>query len=220
VDGSGRGATLLGEPGTPPSPGERLRWALPHLLWLSGGAVLHASAVRFGGAVLALTGASGSGKSTLARLLSGGVDPISDDLLVLRSGPAGLEAVLGGEAAARAWEAREAPRLAGGREARLEEGDLAVLTAGPTLPLAAIWLLDASRREGNRIALESTAGAEGLGLLLEQSFGETGAPEVWRRIFETSARLVEAVPILRASVPGTLTLLDGAAQLYRANVAS
>jgi len=220
VDGSGRRAALLGEAGAPPSPGERLRWALPHLVWLSGGAVLHASAVLLGGAVLALTGASGSGKSTLARLLAREAKPVSDDLLILRDGPAGLEAVLGGEAAARAWEAREVPRLAGGQEARLDEGDLAALTAGPALPLAGIWILDVTRREGDQIALSRAIGAEALGLLLGQSFAETGAPEVWRRIFEASADLVEAVPIFRTTVPGTLAGLDEAARRYSVKVAS
>jgi hypothetical protein len=220
VDGSGRRASLLGDAAAPPSPGERLRWALPHLVWIAGGVVLHAAAARLGGAVLALTGASGSGKTTLARLLACGVEPVSDDLLFLRPGPAGLEAVLGGEAAVRAWEAREVPRLAGGQEARLEGEDLAAFTAGPALPLSGIWLLDATRREADEISLAAAAGAEGLALLLHQSFGETGAPEVWRRILDVSAGLVEAVPIFRASVPGTLSQLDDAARRYRANVAS
>lgn len=220
VAGSGRRASLLGDPASPPSPGERLRWAVPHLLWLAGGTVLHAAAVRLGGGVLALTGASGSGKSTLARLLAGGEEPISGDLLLLRPGLAGPEAVLGGEAAGRAWEAREAPRLAAGREARLEAADLAALTAGPSLPLAAIWVLDAARRVGEEIALSPAAGAEGLGLLLAQSFGETGAPKVWRRIFEASAGLAKAVPLFRATVPATLPALSEAAGRYRASVAS
>ena len=220
VDGSGRSATLLGETGVLPSPGERLRWALPHLVWLSGGAVLHAAAVRLDGAVLALTGASGSGKSTLARLLAAGAKPVSDDLLLLRDGLAGLEAVLGGEASVRAWEAREVPRLASGRAARLEKEDLATLTAGPALPLAGIWLLDATWRSGDEIALAPTAGAEALGLLLRQSFGETGEPEVWQRIFEVSARLLASVPLFQATVPETLSVLGEAAQRYRVNVAS
>ena len=220
VDGSGRRATLLGDAAEPPSPLERLRWALPHLLWLSGGMVLHAAAVQMAGSVLALTGASGSGKSTLAGLLARGAEQVSDDLLLLRDGPAGLEAVLKGEAAARAWEARETPSLAAGREARFYAGDLAALAAGPSLPLAGIWLLDAVRREGADISLAGAAGADGLGLLLGQSFGETGAPEVWRRIFETSARLAEAVPISRALVPGTLPGLHEAARRYRLSVAS
>ena len=218
LDGSGRRASLAGDPAALPSPAERLRWALPHLVWLAGGTVLHAAAARLGGAVLALTGASGSGKSTLARLLAAG-DPVSDDLLFLRAGPNGPEAVLGGEAAARAWEAREAARPAGGEEARLDPADLATVAAGPALPLAAIWVLDATRRDGEAIALAPAAGAEGLGLLLEHSFGETGVA-VWRRIFEASAGLAAAVPPMRATVPGTLPALAEAARRYRASVAS
>ena len=218
--GSGSRASLLGDAAAPPSLGERLRWALPHLIWIAGGTVLHAAAVRMGDAVLALTGASGSGKTTLARLLACGAEPVSEDLLLLRAGPAGLEAVLAGEAGMRAWEAREVPRLAGGQEARLEGEDLAALTAGPALPLAGIWLLDVTRRETEEITLAAATGAEALALLLHQSFGETGVPDVWRRILGATAGLVEAVPIFRASVPGTLDRLDDAARRYRASVAS
>jgi hypothetical protein len=220
LDDAGRRASVLGDAAVPPSPGVRLRWAVPHLVWLSGGAVLHAAAVRLGGAVLAITGASGSGKSTLARYLACGAELVSDDLLLLREGRAGLEAVLGGEGAARAWAAREVLRLASGQEAHFEVEDLAALTAGPTLPLAGIWLLDAAQRDGDEITLSVADGAERLALLLHQSFGETGAPAVWRRVFDVSARLVEGVPVSRASVPGTLSLLDEAARRYRASVAS
>ena len=219
IDGSGRSARLSGDPTAPPSPAERLRWALPHMAWLAGATVLHAAAVRLGHSVLALTGASGSGKSTLARLLAGG-DPLSDDLLFLRPGPGGPEAVLGGEAAARAWEAREVARLVAGGEARLEAADLAAIEAGASLPLAALWVLDAGRREGEAIALAPVPGAEGLGLLLEHSFGETGEPEVWRRIFEASAALHAAAPLLRAAVPATLPALADAARRYRETVRS
>jgi hypothetical protein len=219
LDGSGRRASLAGDPAALPSPAERLRWALPHLVWLAGGTVLHASAARLGGAVLALTGASGSGKSTLARLLAAG-DPVSDDLLFLRAGANGPEVVLGGEAAARAWEAREATRLAAGGAARLEDSDLAEMAAGPALALAAIWVLDAARREGQAIALAPAPGSEGLGLLLEHSFGESGTAPVWRRIFEASAALVSAAPPWRAIVPATLPALAAAARRYRASVTS
>lgn len=219
LEGSGRSARLSGDPAAPPPPAERLRWALPHMAWLAGGTVLHASAVRLGGAVLALTGASGSGKSTLARLLAGG-DLVSDDLLFLRTGPAGAEAVLHGEQAARTWGAREGARLAAGGEARLEPGDLSAIESGPSLPLAAVWVLDARRREGEAIALAPAPGAEGLGLLLEHSFAETGEPEVWRRVFQVSAGLLSAAPPLRATVPATLTALAEAARRYRESVRS
>lgn len=214
LDGSGRSARLAGDPAAPPTPAERLRWALPHMAWLSGATVLHAAAARLGGGVLALTGASGAGKSTLARLLAGD-GPVSDDLLFLRPGPAGPEAVLGGEAAARAWEAREARRLGAGGEARLEPEDLRAIEAGPSLPLSAVWILDAGRREGRAIALDPVPGAEGLGLLLEHSFGETGEPEVWRRILEASAAVIGVGPPLRATVPATLAALVEAARRYR-----
>ncbi|HEU4384508.1 MAG TPA: hypothetical protein VFR85_13560 [Anaeromyxobacteraceae bacterium] len=219
LDRAGGRAWLVDGPLSAPAPAERLRWALPHLVWLAGGTVLHASAVQRAGAVLAITGATGSGKSTLARLLADG-DPVSDDLLFLRPGPRGPEVALGGEAAARAWEAREVARLTTREEVRLAPGELAAMSAGPALPLGAVWVLDAARRDGEAIALSPVAGADGLGLLLEQSFGETGFPEVWRRIFEASADIAAAVPLYRATVPAALPALGEAARRYRHNVAS
>ena len=219
LDGSGRRARLSGDLAARPSPAERLRWALPHMAWLAGGSVLHGAAARQGASALALTGASGSGKSTLARLLSGG-DPISDDLLFLRAGACGPEAVLGGEAAARVWEARESVRLAAAGEARLEPSDLAAILSGRSLPLAAVWVLDAGRRGGETIALAPAPGAEGMGLLLEHSFGETGEPEVWRRIFEASAEVLAGAPASRATLPATLPALEAAARRYRESVRS
>ncbi len=56
--------------------------ALPALLWLRGGLVLHAAAARMPGAdaAIAITGRSGSGKSTiLAQLAELGADVVGDD---------------------------------------------------------------------------------------------------------------------------------------------
>ncbi|HZY04792.1 MAG TPA: hypothetical protein VFF02_14970, partial [Anaeromyxobacteraceae bacterium] len=87
-------------------------------------------------------------------------------------------------------------------------------------PLAAIWVLDAGRRDGEAIALAPAPGVDGLGLLLEHSFAETGAPEVWRRVFDLSAQLLAAAPPLRATVPATLPALEAAARRYRESVRS
>jgi hypothetical protein len=111
-------------------------------------------------------------------------------------------------------------RLAAGEEARLEPSDLAAIEAGPALPLAPIWVLDAARRQGEAIALVPAPGAEGLGLLLEHSFGESGTVPVWRRIFEASAALAAAAAPRRATVPAGLPALAAAARRYRESVRS
>ena len=58
------------------------------LLTLRGETVLHASAVSVDGRALAFVGQSGRGKSTVAALLClSGLELVTDDLLVVRSGP-------------------------------------------------------------------------------------------------------------------------------------
>lgn len=69
--------------------------ALPALLWMRGGFVLHAAAARLPGqdAAIAIAGPSGSGKSTiLARLVEAGGALLADDTVLLdaRGNAAGL----------------------------------------------------------------------------------------------------------------------------------
>src|SRR5205823_4302033 len=61
-----------------------LLWAAPHVLALSGHAVLHAAAVEASDGVVAFCGSSGRGKTTLASLLADqGMPLVAEDLLVL-----------------------------------------------------------------------------------------------------------------------------------------
>lgn len=62
--------------------------ALPALLWMRGGFVLHAAAAQLPGsaAAIAIAGASGSGKSTvLAQLTDAGAPMLADDTILLDS---------------------------------------------------------------------------------------------------------------------------------------
>ncbi|HEV7287041.1 hypothetical protein [Sphingomonas sp.] len=66
--------------------------ALPALLWLRGGLVLHAAAARMPGAdaAIAITGRSGSGKSTILAQLAGlGADVVGDDSITFAPQQAG-----------------------------------------------------------------------------------------------------------------------------------
>jgi energy-coupling factor transporter ATP-binding protein EcfA2 len=186
---------------------------------LRGQPVLHASAVRRGEGVVAIGGATGSGKSTLAALLADGA-PISDDLTLVRLGEARPAAILGGEAAARRWTAREAQRLASGAEVVLSDADVREMASGPSLGLVELWFLDAGGRGGEEIALERAAFEEGLLLLLLNGFGELSERGIWRRLFEVSRAMVERVPASRVRVPEALPALRAAVRGYREKVAS
>ncbi|WP_447727335.1 hypothetical protein [Sphingomonas koreensis] len=85
--------------------------ALPALLWLRGGFVLHAAAARLPGhgAAIAIAGASGSGKSTvLAQLADAGASVLADDTILLdaRNRPGEGAGLAGGYYLAR----EDAPR--------------------------------------------------------------------------------------------------------------
>ncbi len=66
-----------------------LRVALAHLLLPRGGFLLHAASVVTGRGAVVAFGPSGAGKTTLASL-AGARPVISDDLVAIRRGPAGL----------------------------------------------------------------------------------------------------------------------------------
>lgn len=176
--------------------------------WLNlrGEALLHASAVAIGGEALAFIGASGMGKSTLATLLcSAGAGLVTDDVLRLK--PEGEEFLCHwgtGELRLRPnatsltglFPPASASRSADGRTTLL-------LTRNETaLPrLRAIAIPQPSR-------VQTTVSVERLSAV-EASFHLNGYARVygWQvdaplsRQFELFARLAQAVPVLRVTVP-------------------
>lgn len=79
------------------------------LLTLRGDPLLHASAVAIGGRTVAFTGQSGRGKSTVAALCAAaGAAVVTDDLLRIRMGSDGLEAI---RCRGNAGELRLRPRV-------------------------------------------------------------------------------------------------------------
>lgn len=103
--------------------------------------LLHASAARGGGRVLAFIGRSGLGKSTLAAFLhqQPGWQRLADDVLPVRGGPEGLQAL---------------PRFP---QLKLPLSDQPGAMAPSELPLQAIYLLAAARADAP-VVLEPLCG--------------------------------------------------------------
>ncbi len=123
--------------------------ALPALLWLRGGFVLHAAAAQLpGGGALAIAGATGSGKSTiLAQLLEAGAALIGDDTITFDPGAG-----------------REARGLGGGWfVAENGEGARRFVAAPPdrslaSAPITALLVLDTrTEAQGNVVRLDPVA---------------------------------------------------------------
>jgi hypothetical protein len=206
-----------------PDPGTDLRvvgllvggLVVAFLLGLRGEAVLHASAVEFGGSAIALAGDSGAGKSTLAAVLcaKGGM-LLSDDVVRLGIGPDGTVRCVGG-----------APQL------RLRPGATWVVDGfavpptgtatvderlgleppayrGPPLPLAAIALVRPSRSAPAVRLTEMTGGAKVLRLVAATRVAGWTDPTVLSRQFDILVRVAKSVRVVQAEVPWGPPLAD------------
>jgi predicted kinase len=212
LDNQGNEARWEGPKDARPDPEWRLRLLMPHMLMLRGLFVLHASAVRLGERLIALTGASGSGKSTTARLLARG-EPVSDDLLLVSLAGNTPQVWLEAERALRAFCARHAERFGAGEPVWVTRDDLASFQAGPRATLDAIWILDASRRQGARFAETPLAPAKATAALVMQGFGEVEDGGVWRHLLRSSARLASTRRVAEVTAPAGLEALHEAASV-------
>jgi hypothetical protein len=172
-------------------------------LRLRGDLVLHASAVRVGGAALAFVGASGMGKSTMATVLCAAGHPLlTDDVLRAQLTPDGV-VVHPGSTETRLRDA--ARPLASGRPGRhTADGRLAVMPSsvadGP-LPLAAC-VVPLPSREHDRVQVRRVAGGRAL-MLLSRFPRILGwrQPTTLAREFEQLADLVGRVRVFEARIP-------------------
>jgi hypothetical protein len=172
------------------------------LLELRGRPCLHASAVRFGRAAVALAGNSGAGKSTLAAALVGGGRPlVGDDVLPLAvrdgeclvtPGPPQMKLTDGGPGPAGPWP----PVVPGSDKRAVPVGQgWGELVTDPT-PLAAVYVLERDAAPAGDVRVEPLTPAAGLVELVRFSF---------------CARLVERLGLQ----PGRLALLAGVARHVR-----
>jgi hypothetical protein len=199
------------------SPAEQLQWAVPHALLLRGILVLHASAVRQGAGVVAFCGASGAGKTTTARqFAANGYELIAEDLVVLTLADAIPKVVLGGEPMIRRWVESQAQVLAA--EGQASTDGLSEVTAGAQLPLHEILFLNRVPLTEARLVCEPLGSAEGLMLLLANSFAELARADLWARIWQGTLRVVRGTTQARVHVPDGLDRLARAVADYTRTV--
>jgi hypothetical protein len=179
---------------------------LAHVLAAEGLLAIHASAVEWGGAALALVGPSGMGKSTLAALLcSAGARLVADDALRVD--------VAGGIATCFPGSRRLRLRTAAAPLGRAMEGAALTETAdGRTavrparlvdapLPLRAALLPEPSR-EVTRLEVQRLGAVEAVQELLSYPrLTRWESAEQIGTLFRLTADVAAAVPVYRATVP-------------------
>jgi hypothetical protein len=220
IDQLGQTLTYLADPPvTEPDSATQLLWAIPHVLLLQGQLVLHAAAVEDDSEIIAFSGSSGQGKTTLAQLLAKeGWTLVSEDLLVLDISQGTPEVAINGEKNLRAWVAAHAAELQPRRS--LAASSLAEAAAGPCLPLGKVFFHQRKEMPAPLIDEQPVGQAEGLLLLLENSFAELGIPEVWGRLWDALCAIATQVPVARLQVPEGLAHLQMAVKDYTRKVTS
>ena len=175
--------------------------------------VLHASAARMNGRVLAFAGPSGEGKSTMvAALIESGAQVVCDDVLAIdlqnTSGPMALPGLVQLKLTAKT-QTEVAPRILSRQAIRDRLGKtLCEAEAGrvtePT-PLAAIYLLESGAAISIIEVPQSRAAIE----LVRHTYGSRllQAIDASARHFEQAAALARTTPIFKLTRPRDLLLL-------------
>jgi hypothetical protein len=187
---------------------------LAHVLAAEGLLAIHASAVEWGGAALALVGPSGMGKSTLAALLcSAGARLLADDALrVDVSG--GIATCYPGSRRLRlrASAAPLAHAMDGAALTETADGRTAVSPAALAdrpLPLRALVLPEPSR-ETQRLDVRRLGPVEAVQELLSYPrLTRWEDSEQIGTLFRLTADVAAAVPVYRATIPWGLPFQPG-----------
>jgi hypothetical protein len=212
------GDSLRSRSGSPPNEEQaqlQLKAVLPKLLTLRGIRVLHAAAIEMRRSLLVFSGRSGAGKTTSARaFVDAGARLVSEDLLIFTPGAAARDAVLGGERIVRAWVEEEARRLADSPGRTIDCKTLACCLEGERLPVRQILLIEADRRVGDRIQVESLSRPDALLALLESAYFASADASSWRLTFESLRGLVMTVSTARAVMPKGLAALRAAVTAF------
>ena len=199
------------------------------LLRLRGTLALHASVAALEGRAAAFAGPAGMGKSTAAAVLArAGWEVLSDDVAALdergggfRVRPAYPRVRLWPDAAEALFGAADAlPRICDGWEKRhlaLDEGGARF---GGDAPLAAVFLLQDPRPDGE-IAIELVPASDALMSLLPHTYASSMLDAAMRgRELRLLARLVEAVPVRRLWPPDTAARMTELAPVLAAELAA
>jgi hypothetical protein len=206
IDRAGRRVELLRDPALAEHTLRHLviDQVVPHLCAVEGRAVVHASAVAFGSAVVGLVGPSGSGKSSLAgALVEGGARLVCDDYLVLDERPDGYRVApaypglrLWSDSAGRfAEDADGLPPVAAYSDKRRLAVD--ALAEGDHLRLAALVALGEWQEGSPPFLAQRLGGADAFLLVFQQAIR---LPERGREAHEAAldrfSELVRRVPVL------------------------
>lgn len=188
-----------------------------------GRIVLHASAVSLGSDGLAFMGRSGQGKSTTAATLcAAGAALLTDDVLVVETGPD--HSVLGRRGGSELRLRPGADVLAGRfptRTARYPTVDgrtalLAPTAADALLPLAAIVTPCPSPGATGVRARRLPMGEAALCLGANHRIDGWREPEMLRRNFQATAEIASLVPVLELTVPWGPPFQANAAEIIAA----
>jgi len=201
---------------------EYVRAVTPKLLHLRGVTVLHASACLLPRGLTAFSGKSGAGKTTTARAFdAAGARLISEDLVVLTRDSRIPAVAVDGERRAHEWAAATADALVDAPEAEFDCDGLAeVSSPGPEIPLAAIWFVDRSRREGPALRQRPFTAIDGALALLGNNFLGSDSPESWRRHVRETHAIARQLALWEVTMPDGLGELAAAARAYATNTAS
>jgi hypothetical protein len=175
---------------------------LPWAAVLCGYEALHASAVAIDGRALALVGPTGSGKTSLAlRLVARGAGFVTDDVLALERGPAGVLAHPGASVASVRPSERAAIADAtwhglGTELGRSGKTYLAIPRVHAPLPVGAICFLTS----GDGPPVEPLAAPDPRLLLASTFVLGVQTPERLRTQLDVCAAIAREVPLLRLRV--------------------
>jgi len=186
--------------------------AVPKLLTLAGETVFHASAVRVGSETIAFLGASGAGKTTTAAAFGSlGHQVVAEDMLLLREQPNGAFVPLRAEAAAKAWAAQAALRLAESPGAQVAFVPPPSEPHAPFAPLTKVNFLDRAQRRGSTVARRSLARAETAGRLFANTFASSIEPAARRSLLSKVVAVATCVSGYELTMPEGLENLSRAA---------
>jgi hypothetical protein len=224
------GRRIAGRAAAPGAPASFFAYLLGQVLSFSllklGFEPMHSTVVSIDGRAAALTGFSGRGKTVLATaFLKAGHPLLTDDLLVIKPEADGYVAFPGLPRVK--LHARDARRFFGPRIANVQVTDITPkwiirlgpehATAGPER-LAAVYVLRPPARPGRPagITIRRLAPRPAFVEVLKSTFNtRVTEPERLKRQFETTLRLVSAVPVMALSYPKAYRSLGAVVEAVR-----
>jgi hypothetical protein len=214
-DSQGRQARLLSPPpgGSGFGVEDCLRFASPRILYLRGHVVMHASACRYAGRVVAFCGPSGAGKTTTARAFAAaGASMLSEDLLPLSISSESVAAFGEGETRILAWARTAAQRLRSRPDAVVDCAELDSAAEGATERLSELRFLARERTTGGDFVVRALPSGQALRYVLQSCLLGSQRPADWKVFLDRCRLVASLVPTSIASAPEGIDALASAAR--------